>query len=46
MFVEQAWIFKRASLTPNRLALVNLETQEQWTYKQLTEEITKWSRFF
>lgn len=46
MFVEQAWILKRASLTPKRIALVNLETQEQWTYQQLTEEITKWSSFF
>ena len=46
MFVEQAWILKRASLTPKRIALVNLETQEQWTYQQLTEEITKWSCFF
>ncbi|MDM5248519.1 AMP-binding protein [Lysinibacillus sp. G4S2] len=46
MFVEQAWILKRASLTPKRLALVNLETKEQWTYQQLTEEITKWSHFF
>ncbi|MFE3575661.1 class I adenylate-forming enzyme family protein [Lysinibacillus sp. NPDC059133] len=45
MFVEQSWILKRASLTPKRLALVNLETKEQWTYQQLTEEITKWSHF-
>ncbi|MFJ7733410.1 AMP-binding protein [Lysinibacillus sp. NPDC097231] len=46
MFVEQAWILKRASLTPKRIALVNLETKEQWTYQQLTEEIAKWSHFF
>lgn len=46
MFVEQSWILKRASLTPKRIALVNLETKEQWTYQQLTEEITKWSHFF
>jgi len=46
MFVEQSWILKRASLTPNRIALVNLETQEQWTYQQLTVEITKWCHFF
>ena len=45
MFVEQSWILKRASLTPKHLALVNLETKEQWTYQQLTEEITKWSHF-
>ncbi|QDQ02898.1 long-chain fatty acid--CoA ligase [Lysinibacillus fusiformis] len=46
MFVEQAWILKRASLTPSRLALINLETKEQWTYQQLTNEIAKWSHFF
>lgn len=46
MFVEQSWILKRASLTPKRLALVNLETKEQWTYQHLTEEIAKWSHFF
>ncbi|MFF2176064.1 class I adenylate-forming enzyme family protein [Lysinibacillus sp. NPDC058147] len=46
MFVEQSWILKRASLTPKRLALVNLETKEQWTYQQLTDEIAKWSHFF
>ncbi|MGN4125189.1 AMP-binding protein [Lysinibacillus sphaericus] len=46
MFMEQAWIVKRASLTPTRLALINLETNEQWTYRQLTTEIAKWSHFF
>lgn len=46
MFAEQAWILNRASLTPNRLALVNLETNEHWTYRQLTLEIAKWSHFF
>ncbi|OXS73251.1 long-chain fatty acid--CoA ligase [Lysinibacillus sp. KCTC 33748] len=46
MFVEQSWILKRTSLTPKLIALVNLETQEQWTYQQLTEEITKWCHFF
>lgn len=46
MFAEQAWILNRASLTPHRLALVNLETKEQWTYQQLTYEIAKWSSFF
>ena len=45
MFAEQAWILNRASLTPNRIALVNLETNEQWTYRQLTLEIAKWSNF-
>ncbi|MGE8035370.1 class I adenylate-forming enzyme family protein [Lysinibacillus sp. NPDC093692] len=46
MFVEQSWILKRTSLTSKSIALVNLETQEQWTYQQLTEEITKWCHFF
>lgn len=45
MFAEQAWILNRASLTPHRLALVNLETKEQWTYQELTHEIAKWSCF-
>ncbi len=46
MFVEQAWILKRASLSPTRLALINLETNEQWTYQQLANEIATWSHFF
>lgn len=46
MFAEQAWILNRASLTPHRIALVNLETKEQWTYQELTQEIARWSYFF
>lgn len=46
MNVEQAWILKRASLTPTKIALVNLETKEQWTYQQLANEIAKWCHFF
>lgn len=46
MSLEQAWILKRASLTPTKLALINLETNEQWTYEQLTNEIAKWCHFF
>ena len=46
MYTEQAWIIKRASLTPTKLALINLETNEQWTYQQLASEIAKWCHFF
>ncbi|MED4886297.1 class I adenylate-forming enzyme family protein [Lysinibacillus fusiformis] len=46
MFVEQAWILKRAALTPHHIALINLATAEQWTYQQLSEEISKWCQFF
>ncbi len=46
MFVEQEWILKRAALTPHHIALINLASEEQWTYQQLSEEIGKWSQFF
>lgn len=46
MNVEQAWILKRATLTPSKLALINLETNEQWTYQHLASEIAKWSHYF
>lgn len=46
MSVEQAWILKRASLTPNKIAFINLEVNEQWTYQQLVNKIAKRSRFF
>lgn len=46
MFVEHEWILKRAALTPHHIALINLATAEQWTYQQLSEEISKWCQFF
>lgn len=46
MIVEQTWILKRAFLTPSKIALINLETNEQWTYQHLASEIAKWGRFF
>lgn len=46
MNVEQTWILNRAILTPTKIALINLETNEQWTYQHLASEIAKWSHYF
>ena len=42
MYDEQQWILKRARLTPNKEALIEIETRRTWTYEQLEKEINKW----
>mgnify|MGYP003412893951 FL=1 len=44
MYDEQQWILKRAQLTPNKEALIEIETNRTWTYGQLAVEINKWQR--
>ena len=44
MYDEQQWILKRAQLTPNKEALIEIETKRTWTYEQLGKEINKWQR--
>ena len=44
MYDEQQWILKRAQLTPNKEALIEIETKRIWTYEQLAKEIGKWQR--
>ncbi|MGM9945117.1 MAG: AMP-binding protein [Lysinibacillus sp.] len=44
MYDEQQWILNRAQLTPNKEALIEIETKRTWTYRQLGKEIYKWQR--
>ncbi|MFF5995507.1 AMP-binding protein [Lysinibacillus sp. KU-BSD001] len=44
MYDGQQWILKRAQLTPDKKALIEIETKRYWTYRQLTKEIEKWQR--
>lgn len=46
MYTEQAWIYKRAALSPTKIALIDSGTDEQWNYQTLTEHISKWVYFF
>ena len=45
MYSEQAWIIKRAKLSPDKIALIDSDTNVSWTYKQLVLEISKWLTF-
>ena len=46
MFTERGWIMKRAALSPNRTALVDVHTGESWTYAILENRILRWASFF
>ncbi|MCH7320311.1 AMP-binding protein [Solibacillus sp. MA9] len=40
------WIAKRARQTPNKKALIQIETGETWTYEQLMRYANGWSTWF
>lgn len=40
------WIAKRARQMPNKTALIQIETGERWTYKQLMQQASWWSTTF
>ena len=40
------WIKKRASQSPNKVALIQIETGEAWTYEQLMKHAYWWSEQF
>ncbi|TQR17984.1 class I adenylate-forming enzyme family protein [Psychrobacillus soli] len=46
MYTEQAWIYKRAILSPTKIALIDSSTKEQWSYRTLTDHISKWVHYF
>lgn len=46
MYTEQAWIYKRAALTPSKTALIDSYTGIQWNYEQLISQISKWTYYF
>lgn len=46
MFNEQSWILKRATITPEKTALIDIDTDRKWTYSQLAEETLNWVNYF
>lgn len=46
MLIEQNWITKRAAMSPMHIALVNVHTDEHWTYWDLMTRISKWRAIF
>ncbi len=39
MFNEQTWILNRAKLTPEKSALIDIQTNRRWTYKELANRV-------
>ena len=46
MYTEQAWIYKRAALSPTKTALIDSRTGKKWSYSELTVQISIWVHFF
>ncbi len=38
MFNEQSWILNRAKLTPEKVALIDIQTKRTWTYEELAQK--------
>lgn len=46
MFYEHGWILKRATLSAERPALIDVHSEMCWTYADLKNRITRWASFF
>lgn len=46
MFHEHGWILKRAALSAERPALIDVHSETCWTYVDLKNRITRWASFF
>lgn len=46
MFNEQSWILNRAKITPEKTALIDIDTNREWTYAQLAKETLNWVHYF
>lgn len=46
METEHSWILKRTAITPNKIALIDIDSERSWTYQSLSEEIYKWLALF
>lgn len=46
MYTEQTWIYKRAALSPKKIALIDSNSDEKWSYQTLTNQISKWVHYF
>jgi fatty-acyl-CoA synthase len=46
LYTEQTWIYKRAALSPKKIALIDSNSGEKWSYQTLTNHISKWIHYF
>ncbi|QUG41832.1 AMP-binding protein [Psychrobacillus sp. INOP01] len=46
MYTEQAWIYKRAALTPTKTALIDSCTGRHWSYERLISQVSQWTHYF
>ncbi|WP_432357595.1 class I adenylate-forming enzyme family protein [Sporosarcina sp. UB5] len=46
MFHEHGWILKRAALSAERPALIDVHSETCWTYADLQHRIMRWASFF
>ncbi|MFC5604676.1 AMP-binding protein [Sporosarcina koreensis] len=46
MFHEHGWILKRAALSAERPALIDVHSETCWTYADLKHRIMRWASFF
>ncbi|WP_252502408.1 long-chain fatty acid--CoA ligase [Sporosarcina sp. Marseille-Q4943] len=46
MFHEHGWILKRAALSAERPALIDVHSKTSWTYADLKNRIMRWASFF
>ncbi|MGN7387104.1 AMP-binding protein [Sporosarcina sp. SAFN-015] len=46
MFHEHGWILKRAALSAERPALIDVHSETCWTYADLKDRILRWVSFF
>ena len=44
--IKPNWILQRTKLSPENVALIDVHTEESWTYQQLEKEIINWVEFF
>ena len=43
--IKPNWILQRTKLSPEKVALIDIHTDERWTYAQLEQEIIHWVHF-
>lgn len=44
--IKPNWILQRTKLSPENVALIDVHTEESWTYRKLEDEIINWVEFF
>lgn len=44
--IKPNWILQRTKLSPDKIALIDIHTDERWTYADLENEIMIWVKYF